>query len=166
MSPEGNTARAEVFRRVVFHGQISSSVIKKLTTAKARQQSASKTIKTVKSLDNRLREWWADIPSELRPGSCLKISGLPTGIQVEHLAFLFLAYHGTLATIHSMLAWPWNIPGLEKGADETICEQIDASRTIIADSSRNIILAMKSINVNAEAPGWYQPPPSFQFPLF
>lgn len=161
VSPEGNPAKAEAFKQLVLHAQISSSIVKNLITAKARQKTPDQIVKTVQSLDRRLRRWYSDIPPDFKSDIPLRTTGLPDGIRIEHLAYSFFSYYGSLAAIHSVLAWPWNVPGLEKENDDAIREQIDASSKVVADASRNIILATKSITVDSEAPTWM----TFHFPL-
>ena len=145
--------KTEFFHHVIHHAQISSAIVDQLTTAKARRRKPSKTIETVNELHRRLKSWFETIPDALRiQGAQSDLAS--EGIQTSHLVYLHLAYFGSLAAIHSVFAYPWNLTGLEVGTDADLSSQVDISTHALAEASRNIILTTKQLHISAAAPAW------------
>ena len=142
--------KTEFFHHVIHHARITSAVVDLLTTAKARRRKPSKTIQTVNELDRRLRSWYETIPEALRIPS----SSAPRGLQVSNLNYLHLAYFGSLAAIHSIFAYPWNLTGMNIGAEVDFTAQVDTSTQALAEVSRRIILTTRHLQISAAAPAW------------
>lgn len=145
--------KTDFFHHVILHAQISSSIIDQLTTAKARRRKSSQTIKTVNDIDQRLKSWYQTVPQALRFRGSQPMIPSP-GIQMSHINYLHLAYYGSLAAIHSVFAYPWDLTGLESGADVDLNPQIDASTQGLAEAARSIILTTKYLHMSAAAPAW------------
>jgi hypothetical protein len=128
--------------------------MKNLTSAKARQQPLAQMTEAIKDLDERLRLWYENIPQALRPQLPLKLSGLPQGVQLEHVLYLYFAYHGSLIAIHSVFLYPWNFREDESSSSPYLWERIDWSGRIVAEASRQLILATRYIEVDTSAPIW------------
>jgi hypothetical protein len=145
--------KTEFFRHVIHHAQISSAIVDQLTTAKARRRKPSKTVETVNELHRRLKSWYETIPEALRLQAS-QSDRASQGIHTSHLVYLHLAYFGSLAAIHSVFAYPWNLTGLEFGTDVDLNAQIDTSTRALAEASRNIILTTRHLHISAAAPAW------------
>ncbi|KAH0829252.1 putative fungal specific transcription protein [Fonsecaea pedrosoi] len=145
--------KTEFFHHVIRHAQISSSIIDQLTAAKARRRKPSKTIETVNEIHQRLKSWYDTVPATLRFRRSQPVLASPD-LQMSHITYLHLAYHGSLAAIHSVFAYPWELTRLEAGSDVDLNPQIDASTQILAEAARNIILTTKYLHLSAAAPAW------------
>lgn len=151
--PGQPSQKMEFFHHVIYHAQISSVIIDQMTTAEARRRRLSKTIETVNELDRRLRSWYDTIPETLRfRGS--HSGTAPPGLQVSNLNYLHLAYLGSLAAIHSVFAYPWNLTGIDIGADVNLTAQVETSTYALAEASRKIILITRQLQISAAAPAW------------
>lgn len=145
--------RTDFFHHVIRHAQISSSIIGQLTTAKARRRKPNQTIETVNEIHRRLKAWYETVPEALRfRGSQPVLAS--SGIHTSHLTYLHLSYHGSLAAIHSVLAYPWDVAGLESGSDLDLQPQIETSAQVLAEAARSIILTTKYLHISAAAPAW------------
>ena len=151
--PDQPSIRTEYFRHVIQHAKISSTIINLLTTAKARRRRPNQTIETVNELDRRLTSWYETIPESLGI-HVLQSGSAPPGLQSSNLTYLHLAYFGSLAAIHSVFAYPWNMTSMGFDADVNITAQIDASTHTLAEASRNIILTTRQLKASAAAPAW------------
>ncbi|KAH7133890.1 fungal-specific transcription factor domain-containing protein [Dactylonectria macrodidyma] len=160
-APDGNPHKLEWFLYAVRLGKISSSIIQKFSTVKARQQPLSHVAKLVHQHDQELRRWYQDVPDLYRQNPAQKTIGLPSGILDEHLHYLGLSYHGCLSVVHCILAHPWNIPGQVKDHDKDVQEALQNSVQALAKSSRDIILTTRSIKVSSMVPAWLL----FYYPL-
>jgi hypothetical protein len=149
-----NANRAELFRHVIYLAQITSSVIKSLTSVKNRQKPLSVKAKTVRDLEARLQSWRDNLPTYVKPVGAGNTSNLPSGIIPEHKIFIHFSYYGTLSAIHSIFACPWNLPALDLSQDDVVCKQIEQSSLAAADAARNTILMTRNIKVDAAAPIW------------
>lgn len=156
-----NPSRAEFFTHVIYHAQITSSVIKSLLSVKSRHKAPSLKVKIVQDLDARLQSWVDNLPNYLKPAGVLDMCNLPPGIIPEHKIFIQFSYYGTLSAIHSVFACPWNLPALDISQDDVVRNQIELSTFAAADAARNTILTTRSIKVDAAAPVWL----TFLFPF-
>lgn len=68
--------------------------------------------------------------------------------------WIHFSYYGTLSAIHSIFACPWNFSDIEDEEDLTVRQQINLSVLTQADAARNIILATRSVTIDAAAPTW------------
>ncbi|KAH7145530.1 fungal-specific transcription factor domain-containing protein [Dactylonectria estremocensis] len=153
-APDGNQNRLEWFLLVIRLAKISSSIIQNFSTARARQQSLLRAVELVQEHEEELKRWYEDVPDLYKQNASAKTIDLPSGILDEHLHYLNLSYHGSLAVVHCIFGHPWNIPGPVEDHDEAVKERIARSLTALANASRDIILSTRSIKVNSMAPGW------------
>jgi hypothetical protein len=145
--------KLEFFHHVIHHAQISSAIVEQMTTAKARRRKLTETIETVNELDRRLKSWYDTVPEALRlRGS--QAGTAPPGLQVSNLNYLHLAYFGSLAAIHCVFAYPWNLTGIDLGADARLAAQVETSTHALAEAARNIILITRQLQISAAAPVW------------
>ena len=152
-TPGQASLRTDFFYHVIQHAKISSATINLLTTAKARRRTPSQTVETVNELDRKLRSWYETIPDSLQI-RVLQSGSAPQGLQASNLNYLHLAYFGSLAAIHSVFAYPWNLTSMSLGADANLAAQLEASTHALAEASRNIILTTRQLQVSAAAPAW------------
>jgi hypothetical protein len=153
-SPDGCKAKVEFFTHVIHHAQISSAVMKERLSIKSRRKSPALLVETVQSLEARLNRWWDSNPSYLKPHRPINSAHLPPGILLEHALWIHFSYYGTLAAIHSGFACPWNFPNIDLENGDVVKMQIDQSMRTVADAARKMILATRSITIDAAAPAW------------
>ncbi|KAH8654753.1 fungal-specific transcription factor domain-containing protein [Ilyonectria robusta] len=153
-APDGNLHKLEWFLYAIRLAKISSSIIQNFSTVRARQQPLRDVAKFVEEHDQELRRWYEDVPELYKQNPSVKTIGLPSGILDEHLHYFRLSYHGYLAVVHCVFGHPWNIPAPIEDQDEAVRERVASSLIALADSSRDIILATRSIKVSSMAPAW------------
>ncbi|TVY30806.1 putative transcriptional regulatory protein [Lachnellula hyalina] len=152
--PTGSSNNVEFCTYVIKHAQLSSQIGKRFSTVQAYRQSPESIAKTACELDQKLREWRDLLPPSMRPGTAINSSEIPPNLDTVHVIYLHYAFFGSLIAIHSTVTYPWSDMF---GRDEnlTFRNQVDISTQIVADASRNIILAAKYINdINASTPLW------------
>lgn len=132
-----------------------------LGTVQAYRQSPDEIIKTASELDIQLREWKDSLPLSMQPGTIINLSEIPEKLHVYNLIYLHYAYFGSLIAIHSIFTYPWTgMFGRSRTAG--LLNQVKISTEIVAESSRNIILATKYISdIYAFTPVWL----AFYFPV-
>jgi hypothetical protein len=137
--------------------QMSSAVMKKLLSAKSRRKPLASIVGTVQSLEARLKQWRETCPSYLKPtipiGSTMQ---LPPGVVLKHVLWLHFSYQAIMAAIHSRFTCPWNFSNIDGAGAENdlVRRQIEQSVLTVADTARKMILATRSITVDADAPCW------------
>ncbi|KAF2812009.1 uncharacterized protein BDZ99DRAFT_560742 [Mytilinidion resinicola] len=154
LAPNGREIHVQLFTSFIEHAQISSSTMRHLSRAKSGQRSPAELVSTVEKLDRRLHSWYQSIPAALRLDLPFKKSNLPDGAQLEHLLYLHFAYHGSLISIHSFFGYPWNLIGFASDSSTDLRERMESSTRIVAEASRNLVLATRDISIDAEAPAW------------
>lgn len=131
--------------------------MKELLSIKSRRKSPASLIETVQRLEARLKHWRETCPHYLKPQIPINsATQLPAGVLLKHVLWMHFSYYGILAAIHSRFACPWNFPNIEEEGEqsEITRRQIEQSIQTVADSARNMILATKSIIIDADAPCW------------
>ncbi|PVH76694.1 hypothetical protein DL98DRAFT_464707 [Cadophora sp. DSE1049] len=146
---------------IITHAQISSRIAKGFSTVQAYRQSPKDIVKTACDLDEQLRDWRDTLPPFMQPGNAIKCSDLPANLTVMHVLYLHYAYFGSLIAIHSTFTYPWS--GMfGKDRSPLLHNQVKISTTIIAEASRNIILATKYMSdIQAWTPVWL----AFYYPV-
>lgn len=135
---------------------LSSAIAKSFTTVKARQRPLVEKAELVKDFNARLQSCYSSLPKHFKVSFPIEAKAVPEGIRVEHIMYLHLSYYGNLAAVHSILGHPWNLntaPAHDLN-NKTVKAQIASSNEALTDASRNIILATRSISVDAVAPVW------------
>lgn len=145
----------EYFKQTVKQAKLSSAIAKSFTTVKARERSLAEKVKLVKHFNTNLKAWYKDLPEVFKSELPLRSGSLPYGIRAEHLMYLYFSYHGNMAAIHSIFGHPWNLNQSLGHQSIAVKDQIAFSNDALTDASRNIVLATRSISVDAVAPVWY-----------
>jgi len=152
--PAGNSNNIEFCTHIIKHAQLSSRIGKHFSTVQAYHQKPDQIMEIAGELDRQLREWKDAVPEEMRPGGIIDCTEIPQSLHVAHLVFLHYSYFGSLIAIHSTFTYPWSsILGRER--NEALRKQVKVSTGVVAEASRNIILATKYINdIHASTPCW------------
>lgn len=168
-----NSANIEFVRATIKHAQISSAISKQLTSAKAMRDSLEITMAHVQALEKRLDDWRNSLhPEFVSSPPFFDRSDRPRrqGTQTSHILFLHFCYHSSVIAIHGVFSYPWNRPDLQQyqqqqkqqkqdGHDLHISSpqlhaQIERSTKAVAESSRQIILAVQSLEITSAMPLW------------
>ncbi|CZR52471.1 uncharacterized protein PAC_02348 [Phialocephala subalpina] len=159
--PMGSGNNLEYSTYIIKHAQISSQIGKGFGTVQAYRQSPKDIVKTACDLDQQLRDWRDTLPPAVQPGNVINCSELPANLTMMHVLYLHYAYFGSLIAVHSTFTYPWSgMFGRDQSA--SLRNQINISTTIIAEASRNIILATKYMNdIQAWTPVWL----AFYYPV-
>ncbi|KAJ3547726.1 hypothetical protein NM208_g1363 [Fusarium decemcellulare] len=157
----GNAQSFDFFTKTVTIAQISSAVVKQLNTSKAIKDSPETTLAIVQELDGRLRKWRESLHDAYRTSPYFRTEELPPGVQVFHVLYFHFSYYVLLIAIHGVFCYPWNRPDLQNSKKPGIHAQIQRSTEVVADASRQIILAVQRVEIHASLPVWL----TFYFPL-
>ncbi|KAF3009192.1 hypothetical protein E8E14_006037 [Neopestalotiopsis sp. 37M] len=151
----------EFLAKTVVQAQISSTVSKKLQSAKAQTESAENILSTVQELNQRLVKWRESLNPVYQTQAPFKNLNLAPGMQIYHVFFLHFCYHVLVIAINGIFCYPWIRPDIHIHQDPTILEQIRTSTKAVAESSRQIILAVQRLEITSTLPVWL----TFYFPL-
>jgi hypothetical protein len=143
---------------MIEQASIASKISKALLTVRARQRCLAERVKSVQGLDEELRNWYKHLPQVFKPKFPVEIGTVPSGLRLQHVLCLHFSYHGNLAALHSIFGHPWNV--LLDGQKDFVRDQVAASNKALTNSSRQLLLASRSIPVDAAAPLWYGNHPS------
>lgn len=151
----GSSNKVEWSTYMIKHAQISSRIGKRFSTVQAYRQTPEQVVQVAAELDQELREWKDTLPPHLRPGSTINLSNLPVGMKMDHVLYLHYSYFGSLIGIHSTFTYPWSGIMFGRGRTKVLSNQVAISIEIVAEASRNIILATKYINdIYSSTPVW------------
>ncbi|TVY54622.1 putative transcriptional regulatory protein [Lachnellula cervina] len=160
-APAGSSNNVGFCTYVIKHAQLSSQIGKRFSTVQAYRQSPESIVKTACELDQKLREWRDSLPPSMHPGTIINSSEIPPNLDTVHVIYLHYAFFGSLISIHSTVTYPWSDMSGRNG-NMALRNQVDISTQIVADASRNIILATKYINdIHASTPLWL----AFYYPV-
>ncbi|KAH7351463.1 fungal-specific transcription factor domain-containing protein [Pyrenochaeta sp. MPI-SDFR-AT-0127] len=147
-----NPNAAFVFQ-VISHAKVASRIAKDLTSVKSSKDHPTVLAQRAQGLECRLNLWRDSIPSDLQPGIPLS----PTTIASPSLypvLYLHFAYYGSLVAIHSIFVYPWYSSTNWVETSHSSKERIPISTTTLVEASRQIILAVKYIDVRRPWPAW------------
>ena len=159
--PVGSNNHVEFCTHAFKHAQISSQIGKQLSTLRSYSLPPEEIIRLAGHFDAQLREWCDALPACMRPGSDINPAEFPPKLHIYHVIYLHYSYYGSLMAIHSIFTYPWS--GMF-GRDRALAlrNQVKISTKIVAEASRNIILATKYIDdINAWTPVWL----AFYYPV-
>ncbi|TVY34894.1 putative transcriptional regulatory protein [Lachnellula occidentalis] len=152
--PDGSSNNVEFCTYVIKHAQLSSQIGKRFSTVQAYRQSPESIVKTACELDQKLREWRDSLPPSMCPGTVINSSEIHPNLDTVHVLYLHYAFFGSLISLHSTVTYPWS-DMFGRDGNLAFRNQVDTSTQIVADASRNIILATKYINdIHASTPLW------------
>lgn len=145
----------DVLTAYVQHAQISSLISRKLASAKSFQQSPSVLIHTVQDLGQQLQHWRDSLPVLLQTERAIRTTELPRNVQVIHIVKIRFLYFGSLMAIHTIFAYPWISAMFGNVQNQALRNQISMSSNTVAESARNLILAVRYTSIDAASPQWY-----------
>ena len=151
----GSAMDLDVLTAYVQHAQISSTISRKLASARAFQQSPSVLVQTVQDLSQQLQHWRDSLPLFLQTERAIRSAELPRNVQVLHVVKIRFLYYGSLMAIHPIFAYPWICAMFGNVQTQALRNQIPISSNAVAQAARNLILAVRYISIDAASPQWY-----------
>lgn len=154
--PNASSSFIECFKNIVDQAKMSSTIAKSFATVKAQQRPLGEKARLIQEINTKLRSLYDNLSPDLKIAFPVDTKKLPRGLCAEHLMYLHLSYYGNMAAIHSILGYPWHLNDAQwKDQDDTVVKnQIEASSDALAEASRDIILIIRSISLDAVAPVW------------
>ncbi|EXJ76280.1 uncharacterized protein A1O5_00788 [Cladophialophora psammophila CBS 110553] len=157
----GHQLNIEFFQNTVKHAQISSLILKRLSTVKAMQQSPQEMLVVVQDLDQELQAWYDSLAPCFKSCPPHSAMNLPPSVQPHHIVFTRFIYSASLIAMHTLFCHPWTRPGCGSSTNPRIIAQRQRSTDIVASAAREIIMATQGLSVSAGSPVWL----AFYFPL-
>lgn len=137
----------------IKHAKISSQISRQLGTVRAYRQSHEDIVQVACNLSEQLEDWRHQLPPYLQPRAVVNQSELPPNLNVYHAIYLHYSYWGSLISLHSTFTYPWS--GMfSRDQSQSFRNQVRLSTEIVAETSRNIILATRYIHHDAGSPVW------------
>ncbi|KAJ8117753.1 hypothetical protein OPT61_g1124 [Boeremia exigua] len=146
-------ANATFVIRVVTHGRLSSRIARNLTSAKSSKTQPDILAQRARKLESELSVWLDSLPTDLRPGVPFR-PNTDSGPSLYHALYLHFAYYGSLVAIHSIFAYPWYFSTRWVSEGQIVNQQVSTSTTTLIEASRQIVLAVKYIDVRRPWPAW------------
>ncbi|VUC32619.1 unnamed protein product [Clonostachys rosea] len=157
----GTGTSMEFVKQTISLARLSSSVTKRLSVVKATREAPDALLTTVHELDQKLKMWREGLDPTFRKQPPFRTHFLPQSTQVAHMLYLHYTYHALLIAVHGVFCYPWNRPDLQSSEKPEIKAQVQRSTEAVAESSRQIIVAVQHVEITAALPVWL----TFYFPL-
>ena len=156
MAP-GTAIDIDIFHYLVKSAQISSNIMKNLTSGDAFLRNPEGLRDEISELDLVLDHFLNSLPSYLKPGFSVKPAISPlTYHGTLHILFLHFTYYGCCIAIHTIFTYPWLAAMFgEKQRSSIFREQSTKSIVTVAQAARCIILSLRHTEINAATPAWY-----------
>ncbi|KIV97273.1 hypothetical protein PV10_01041 [Exophiala mesophila] len=131
--------------------QISRRVYRRLSSARALQQSTKELVRAVSELDNELDQYQRSISSLVSLEQALDPLAVSTVLPVNLVILLKYLYYSILFAIHTPLVLPWlNQNKLDRPEDFE--QQVEYSCQTVAKAARAAILNTRFIHLDASTP--------------
>ncbi|KAH0828549.1 putative fungal specific transcription factor [Fonsecaea pedrosoi] len=150
--PTGSSVDVVYCNMLIRLSQLSSLVNKQLSSAQAFQLKPGETIKTVVALDQQLRALKDSMAYVFRVDAPINPATLPSSIKLNQALHLQFMYYNLLSEIHNALTYPWSQTMLRPQDNFEDRKQVEASRSIVAEAARALILATKWVHLDANCP--------------
>ncbi|CAG9988756.1 unnamed protein product [Clonostachys byssicola] len=157
----GSGTTMEFVKQTICIARLSSSITKRLSAVKAMRDSPDVLLTTVHDLDHKLKMWREGLDPTFQRQPPFRTHSLPQSTQVAHMLYLHYTYHALLIAVHGVFCYPWNRPDLQNNEKPEIKAQVQRSTEVVAESSRQIIIAVQHVEITAALPVWL----TFYFPL-
>lgn len=144
----------EFLAKTVAQAQISSTVSKSLNSAKAQTESVENILSTVEELSKRPGKWRKSLDPVYQTQAPFQNVNLAPGLQIYHVYFLHFCYHALVIAINGIFRYPWIRPDVHTHQSPAILKQIQISTKAVAESSRQIILAVQRLEITSILPVW------------
>lgn len=154
MTSTADHETTEFFRINIFHSQIASLILKRLSTARVAKQSSRETLVDVQDLDRQIREWYDSLPSYYRSSPPFRSTRRPRVLREIHIRYIFFIHRSSLITIHSQFYHPWNRPAVDESDDFRVIAQRKTSMNIVASAARELIMATHGLPLSVSTPVW------------
>lgn len=159
---EGSMAKLNLIIPAVEHARLLGDILHQFTALKATTPSLTEVVRTVKTLELKLRDWHDSLPPELRTD--VESSGRSGDLDLVHVLYHHYAFWGSLITIHSILVHPWNAPGVQTEPIELLDFRNHSRNSMkkVVDASRAIIRSLRHVHIDVCSPKWSENPLSPQ----
>lgn len=151
-APPGSSVDVVYCNMLIRFSQLSSYVIKHLSSADAFQRPTGEIIHIVTTLDQELRTLKESMKYLFCVDAPIDPSALPSFITLNQALHLQFAYYNLLSDIHTTLTYPWSQAMLQPTDNPDHQKQVDLSVSIVADAARALILATKWVHLDANTP--------------
>lgn len=152
---EGSTVDIETFTLMIKHAQLSSQISRCITSIRALQQHPKDLLGAVDSVRDQLQQLLKSFPTDLKVNSGPLVSNsFPSTARLLQALYIYCAIYDSLMVIHSAFFYPWVSTLFEKDVDPSICLRVSSWSAAVAEACRKIILAIRSVEVNAATPAW------------
>ncbi|KAI8937133.1 hypothetical protein NX059_006347 [Plenodomus lindquistii] len=148
--PPGTEARMEMTWSTARFFQITSVVLKRLSTSKLKRKSPAKIMVIARALDEQLREWYDSLAPALKKWSSATSKTLSPGLHPAHVNFFRSHYNSCLILIHTPFCSPWLISDYAASQDAELALQKEKSTAIVAAAARDIIITMQGLRISTE----------------
>ncbi|ORX96467.1 fungal-specific transcription factor domain-domain-containing protein [Clohesyomyces aquaticus] len=148
-TPIGSSVDVHVFTLIVRHAQISAGISRRITSVKASKQSSVHAAETVNTPD-------------LRMGSLGGQQSCPSAARRVQAVYLHLAIHGSLMATHVIFFYPWIARRFHCHSEALRHSQLTTSSSMVFNAARQIILTLRSLQVDASTPAWL----AFYYPMY
>lgn len=143
----------EAIGNLIRHAQISAQISSCIMSIQAFKKPASETVRTIRRIEEQLQSLLCSLPERLRV-ACSSDTDLSAASVKIGACYLHCAIHGSLMATHMILFYPWMSLRFEKETDPDYHNLLASSAETIAHSARQIILILRSVNVNIATPAW------------
>ncbi|CAH0046653.1 unnamed protein product [Clonostachys solani] len=157
----GSGTTMEFVKQTISLARLSSSITKRLSAVKAMTDPPDVLLTTVHDLDQKLKMWREGLDPTFQKQPPFRTHCMPQSTQVAHMLYLHYSYHALLIAVHGVFCYPWNRPDLQNNEKPEIKAQVQRSTEAVAESSRQIIIAVQHVEITAALPVWL----TFYFPL-
>lgn len=151
---DGSTMDLDFFTYAIRHAQLSSQISQQLLSTKALRFGPSNLIDGVKNLLQRLEMLQRTLPGHFKIDPARGNALSYPAIRYDHIMYLHDAYYGSLMAIHSLFSYPWIWVFNNMENNVAVQSQMAASSAALADAARNIILALRVVEINPSSPHW------------
>lgn len=103
-------------------------------------------------LDEKARVHGEAVERVLSMKSALDPSSLPADLSLKVALALHFTYYGLLFDIHTTLTYPWSRGIISLRQHPSFRDQVERSYSIVAKTSRDVILASRHIPLDAACP--------------
>lgn len=149
----GSTINPVVFRSVIKHAQICSTMSKKLSSVRTFRQSPKDLKETVRQLGSSLDTWWHSLPDYFKITGALNQTSPLFSQQNDTIRFCHM-YYGSRIALHANFTYPWISTLLGGNGNKDFLDQLASSAKIAAESAREIIMSTRRIDTNVSSPAW------------
>lgn len=132
--------------------QLCSFVGKSLSSARAFRRNPTELLQMVTFLDEKARVHGEAVERVLSMKSALDPSSLPADLSLKVALALHFTYYGLLFDIHTTLTYPWSRGIISLRQHPSFRDQVERSYSIVAKTSRDVILASRHIPLDAACP--------------